>query len=76
MKKLEMAFALLMMSSSLLADRVWLDETEISRMKAGWGESKPCESVDVRDNSWRRPFEADRKRAKTAASNGDCDGCE
>ena len=35
----------------------------------------PC-LVDVRDNSWRRPFEADRKRAKSAASKGDCDGCE
>ena len=46
MKKLQMAVALLIASLSLLADRVWLDETDVSRMKAGWGESKPCKSVD------------------------------
>ena len=35
----------------------------------------PC-LVDVRDNSWLRAFEADRKRAKAAAANDDCDGCK
>ncbi len=45
MRKLEIAVALLMASFSLLADRVWLDETEISRMKSGWGDAKSCRSV-------------------------------
>ncbi len=45
MKKLEIAVAFLMVSSSLLADRVWLDDTDVSRMKAGWGEARSCKSV-------------------------------
>ena len=46
MKSVVVAIAFSLASAALSADRVWLDETDVSRMKAGWGEPRPCKSVD------------------------------
>lgn len=45
MQKSGFAIASTLVAASLFSDKVWLDETDVSRMKTGWGEVKPCKSI-------------------------------